>query len=365
MVNFLETIIRWLEKIPGFSGAAAKWDLRFSETLRGIMDVPRCPQKLSGETWGLCVLFGTVEKKIHLKNFSAFRARNRKQGLKLLVVEQVLPGQEFLLTPHDADIVIQIRGGDILWQKERLLNLALERLPKECDKVICLDIDTIFLNEDWVEETARLLEKYVVVQPFKNIFWVDQEQSEEILADPYGRIKIRRHADIYLGAAYRMSLKRFGLWPRQTEVLFGDPGYAIAFRRSVLADGGFYEKMVLGGGDRVMMQSLYHPFDEELYRREPLYDDHFPPERYRDLSAWSRNVFEKVQKSVFFTEGTLVHLWHGEKEKRKYFPRLNILTSYGFDPEKDIRLDEGGCWVWATDKKDMHRAVAEYFKLRV
>ena len=59
----------------------------------------------------------------------------------------------------DADLLVQLRGGDVLWQKERLLNLGLKTLPDGCDKVAWIDGDVLFARPDWAAETARLLEE--------------------------------------------------------------------------------------------------------------------------------------------------------------------------------------------------------------
>jgi hypothetical protein len=47
---------------------------------------------------------------------------------------------------------------NVLWQKERLLNLALQRLPEHCTKVVWLDADTFFTNPNWVRATRRLVQ---------------------------------------------------------------------------------------------------------------------------------------------------------------------------------------------------------------
>ena len=54
--------------------------------------------------------------------------------------------------------VIQVRGPDVLWQKERLLNIAVSRLPARARKVAWLDGDLLFADPDWAGETARLLD---------------------------------------------------------------------------------------------------------------------------------------------------------------------------------------------------------------
>ena len=41
----------------------------------------------------------------------------------------------FDLEPDDAEVVMRLHGGSLLWQKERLLNVALQALPAHCDAV--------------------------------------------------------------------------------------------------------------------------------------------------------------------------------------------------------------------------------------
>src|SRR5579862_1381159 len=58
----------------------------------------------------------------------AFR---RRLGVPLVAAE--LGYRDALDRPDDAaDVLIRLRGGDTLWQKERLLNVALRELPADC-----------------------------------------------------------------------------------------------------------------------------------------------------------------------------------------------------------------------------------------
>ena len=54
----------------------------------------------------------------------------------------------FELTDQDADILIQLRGGALLWQKERLLNLALKAVPSNATKIAWFDCDVILKRSD-------------------------------------------------------------------------------------------------------------------------------------------------------------------------------------------------------------------------
>jgi len=50
--------------------------------------------------------------------------------------------------------ILQLRASDIMWQKERLLNLAIATLPRACTKIT------------WLERRAAALEDVPVPQPF-------------------------------------------------------------------------------------------------------------------------------------------------------------------------------------------------------
>eukprot|EP00959_Pyramimonas_sp_CCMP1952_P145771 3051963-Pyramimonas_sp.AAC.1 len=59
------------------------------------------------------------------------------QGLPLVVVELAFGTAPFQLKPtEDAELLIQRRTDpqNVLWQKERMLNLALEKLTPNCTK---------------------------------------------------------------------------------------------------------------------------------------------------------------------------------------------------------------------------------------
>ena len=116
------------------------------------------PEKLPGSFWGLTTFFNPNNYKNKISNYGLFRESAKRQGLKLVTVECAFKNSPFQLTAEDADILIQVRSNSVLWQKESLLNIALSKLPSDCDKISWIDNDIIFLNDNWVSETSKLLE---------------------------------------------------------------------------------------------------------------------------------------------------------------------------------------------------------------
>ncbi len=55
---------------------------------------------------------------------------------------------------------------------------------------------------------------------------------------------------------------------------------------------------------------------------------------------------------------------HGSWTNRGYWLRQDILARTNFDPAIDLRVNEDGCWEWASDKPELHSWVARYFKSR-
>ena len=86
---------------------------------------PIQPAELPGEMWGITVSFNPAGYQNRYNHLEVFCERVRRQGLKLLVIELAFYDQPFLVRKEIADKVIRLRSTSVLWQKERLLNIAL------------------------------------------------------------------------------------------------------------------------------------------------------------------------------------------------------------------------------------------------
>jgi len=272
--------------------------------------------------WGICALFDP--SALRLENAFRFAKRVRAQGLKLCIVTL---GREEQLLP-DCDLWIELSGGARLWQKERMLNVALEALPPDCDLVAWLDADVLFENDGWMEDTERALRNFLVVQLFDQVF----DDSE-----------------------YVTSMAACHKFEHAKPVCIGHPGFAWAAHRELLAKHGFYDRSIIGGGDTVMAWASYGLLWPG-YERAPAY---FSPAHLADIAEWSRGWHADVNGNVGLVLGTIRHLFHGPKDTRKYMERTRILKDYDFDPNQDI-IKGGDVWRWSSEKAPLHRAVLAY-----
>ena len=98
------------------------------------------------------------------RNFELFASKLISQSAYLIVVEVAHGEAAFEL--NEKFNVVRRRCSDLLWQKERMLNIALMYIPMEFTKVAWLDCDVIFEDTSWAERTEHALDEYTVVQPF-------------------------------------------------------------------------------------------------------------------------------------------------------------------------------------------------------
>ncbi len=301
--------------------------------------------------WAITSYFNPAGYRRRLENFREFR---RRLAVPLLAVE-LCYGDRFELGHDDADLLVRLRGRDVLWQKERLLNVALGRLPTGCTAVASLDCDVIFEREDWATAAHALLARFSAVQLFARVHylrrdWVPGRALREAVdfAQESSASTIGRGSDPAVALA--------PLFKRNASVVA--PGFGWAFRREVVERHGFYDACIVGGGDNAMACAAFGcpGVVVDVQGMNPAQET-----RYR---AWASPFHRSVASRVGCLDGDLFHLWHGRLEDRGTRQRHLGLSRFRFDPRSDIALDDAGSWRWNSDKPDLHAYVRQYFETR-
>jgi hypothetical protein len=304
-----------------------------------------------GSLWAITTYFNPAGYQRRRQNYRLFRER---LALPLVTVELSFQGG-FELRPGDADILVQIRGGSIMWQKERLLNIAAKQVPGECRKIAWVDCDVVFTDDGWPERASEALEDVVLLHLFQECSDLPRDARPEgwggqVAGAPAPSMVYRMIAE---GIAAEDLLLRH---PRVQRTATN--GLAWASRREVLEAHGFYDACILGSGDRAILSGAIGKFDcctrglQMNARREAHY------------LTWARPYFETVQGRVGYLPGRVLHLWHGEIKDRRYGARDADLAALDFDPFDDIALDPCGAWRWSSAKHKLHAFVGNYFASR-
>lgn len=296
-----------------------------------------------GDLAAVCCFFDPSGSRARLRNFEIFHRHLLAAGVPLLVVELAFGDQPFRL--GGVDDLLQLRGGDVMWQKERLLNLGIARLLAQgWRKIAWLDADVVFESPDWAERASRALDAAALCQPFTHahLRWY------------------RRDPGAYMrGAAYHDASAP---GPARD---FHHTGFAWAARAELLAEAPLYDAGILGSGD-VMIYAASHaeprpPGPASLYQAIAT---QLPPAMREHYDRWARAFGERVGGRVAFADGCLQTLYHGPLLQRRYAARSAILRRHGFSPAADLALDAAGLWRWASDKPELRCEVAEYFASR-
>lgn len=233
--------------------------------------------------------------------------------------------------------VIQIYGTEdnILWQKERLLNIALENLPEEYTNVAWIDCDVLFENENWVDEINEKLNDYKVLQLYENAKRLNDNGGIDRVSE--GIVKRISKTDIV------------------EENLYGIPGFAWAIRREVIDEIKFLDTQIIGGGDALMFFSFFG-MSNTIHHKKMNKEWH---DVYMD---WFSRAYFMVDESVNYITGDIIHLYHGKMTNRNYDKRYQILSHNNFNPKNDLLLDESG--LWKLNDKIIVEKMSKYFESR-
>jgi hypothetical protein len=307
------------------------------------------PAKSYTQVDDLCVIssfFNPNRYKTKTRNCRSFISSLERSNLNYVMVECSFGAQKYAL--KESPRVLRVRTTDVMWQKERLLNIALQHVPKTCSKVAWIDCDVLFVNKDWAKETCELLNNYKIIQPFEfAIRLAKGATSFSGDGEPYRSFaSVLKNNPVVLG--------------RGTFALHGHTGFAWASHKDLLQRYGLYDAGIAGTGDHTMAHAFAGDWDGKCIARIIGQNPRF----YRHYVNWSRRIYQSVRAQIGYVEGTLLHLWHGDVKNRRYVERDTYLEKYRYDPYKDIALDKNGCWKWNNGQHELKKWAREYFTLR-
>jgi hypothetical protein len=277
--------------------------------------------------WIITTYYNPANYKTRLLNYEFFKQSLHQSGANLLTVECTFEKEDFTL--RSSRNLLRVRSNSVIWQKERMINLAVSVLPIECTKVAWLDCDILFENKNWAKQASKMLDKYPVAQMF-----------ETVVRLPKGQKEYTGHGSVY---------RSFGsvLCERPNSLMEGFPihghtGFGWAIRRNILARCGLYDVCFTGSSDHLMA----HSFCGDWTSRCVTDRLDFGSKHWVHFVSWSKKIHRSIHSKIGSIPGRILHLWHGEEKERKYLHNNIAFKAYNFDPNQDIHLNKNGLWEW-------------------
>lgn len=278
-----------------------------------------------------------------LSNYFIFAEQLKKQGVRLITVECAFNGGPFYI-PEGPD-VHRLESNSIMWQKERLINYGVTKLPDDCKYYSWIDCDVIFHSEDWAQQACDKLETADIIQLFKKVYYMPKNMLK------YDGSKVPN----LQGVIWQWKIHRNWLQRRRNhELNFSVPGFAWAARRDTFKElGGLYDRNIVGSGDTFFVDCYLDSWDIHGFASK--FNDHMKI----DLMKW-RDAMRIKEPKLDYIPVDISHLWHGSLKNRKYMDRHDIILNYDYNPAEDVTLINN-VYEWSSDKTGMHDDIRQYF----
>ena len=213
------------------------------------------PEK--SDIWVLTAYFNPVGYRSRYRNFQIFR---RSLNAPLITVELSF-NDSFELDPEDSTALIRRKSPDVMWQKERLLNIALSMVPEECRYVVWIDCDVVIRSPSWIRRVREQLNQHQMVQLYRKVAHVRKGtgkttvERKEVLFEETSVVSYIRGRD---PEKPDLELTR----SRRQRGLCN--GMAWAARRNLLNAHGFYDGSIAGGGDTAIASAAFGQMDAAI-----------------------------------------------------------------------------------------------------
>ena len=242
---------------------------------------------------------------------------NKVDNIKLYVVELAYDQQEFHITQANNPNHLQLRTEHALWHKENMINLAIRKLlPNNWKSVAWIDSDIEFENNDWVDNTLKVLNNFDIIQLFNICLDLDEKENPMSIWQSFGYK--------YCNGKTFNHAKGLNYW---------HCGYAWACTREFYEKiGGIYDKGILGSGDYILSQILLGNVasgDMKLLDFKNDIANHYAQISYNQIK-------------VGYIPSVIKHYFHGSKINRKYIERNEILKKINYSPSVHVKYDDNG-----------------------
>jgi hypothetical protein len=268
--------------------------------------------------------FFNPSKSIRLvQNFLYVKELLTRTKIPLVIVELAYNDDSFI-TQHNEN-TIHVRSNSIMFHKENLINIGINKCKLQYNKYCMLDSDIIFDDLNWYDNISNELDNYDIIQPFEKAFWMDIDMTN-IIQSKYS-------------VAYNNKKKLEKL---------EHPGFVWAFTKKWYKKIGLPEFCISGGGDQIIANVAF-----KTWGKKPNYIN-------------SENFDKYIKKAeINFTssymKGNVYHLFHGNLNNRQYSSRHERIKNEGYSDDC-LQINRDGVYEWIPSVLDkMNKLFLTYF----
>lgn len=295
-----------------------------TDNIKNVLDVIYTPPKYNDLVVGL-VFFNPVKSKRMVMNYLYTIEKFKLAKIPYYTMELVYDGRN----PEIAD-AFHVRSSSYIFEKENLCYLLEKRIPTNYTKLLFLDADLVFSDEDWYNKLSEKLNSYEVVQPFTNAIWLNLE---------YNYIIRQRMTCV------------FNKDKSKSNSAGAHVGFAWAFQRSYFNEVGMFRYAIVGCGDS---------YSSILYLNNTSFLNSGADIK-AVLSKFNMLFNSSKRPSISYLNGNVFHLWHGSIENRNYVKRVEILS--GIEDISNI-LTENQDGIFEFTDPTLNEKMYNYFSNR-
>ena len=218
----------------------------------------------------------------------------------------------------------------LLWQKERVINNIIKKLPSKYTNVAWIDGDILFDCDDLAYEINKALKTKSIIQLFNKAVSLNED----------GEPIIEHH--------HFTSTAHNG----------GHSGFGWAARREEFEDVLLTERAIFGNDDIISCFNFHN--------MEPKWNINIALNEIYGLKYIQQNHLEKVKNNITSGCGYIhinaTHLFHNNFKNRKYVSRNESLLRYSYDPFEDLIDKDGELLKWRPgyDREKIAEAFKKY-----
>lgn len=284
-----------------------------------------------------------------LKNFFICHNNLSKFNTNIIPIEISTDGSFDLHFPG----TIKFQTDQLLWQKERVINFAVQKLPESIKYVAFIDGDILFPDENWVFKAKDKLNSTndLMLQLFSTVYYLPRNHCKYNGYYSYFNYSVGKN--IFDSNGIENYKKDF----LSDSFYYANPGMAWMCKKETILKNPLYDKCIIGGGDTINLinwlgikNSDNIPFVKKNKKKNQIFVDEL-------------KIMKDILLNIDCLDSPIFHLNHGNKINRQYKTRLDILEKYNFNPTTDLTIEQG-LYRYTGSNSGILNDIKEYFRQR-